>query len=381
MTKQTLRIWAFSLLLATLLCGVYVARKDRPRSRVGNIEVAATSITPITNVAAGSSGILFAGDAYDVTCTVSTDTVTLYAAAHDGSAWRVYDATACTLAVGGGRTCRFPADRQSGLTWNAYKTGSGSVASCTAQQSFGPVTRAPSSGGGGAGTVTSVALTMPTGFSVAGSPITGAGTLAVSLATQTAGYAWLGPISGSPAAPTFRALDVADIPHPYKMWWSPVVRGGINTYAYNAGGDYTVGNKWIPNCRLVVTGCRFYSAAVGSPTVRCKLWGPAVGHLASVDVATTSAGIYTATFATPVTIALADVGQAHYSSIYQTNAAGWTEAGTDTAYEPTPNALWGPHIQWLSSYQYAGGDAKPMSAYGGSYLPMEPTFATKWPDC
>lgn len=371
------RVWSFALLAATLLGGAWlnwVPKKEH------TVDIAATSITPITNVSAGSNGIVFAGDSYDVTCTVSTDTVTLYAAAHDGSIWRVFDSTACTLAVGGGRTCRFPADRQPGLTWNAYKTGSGSVASCTAQQSFGPIAKPPSSGGG-AGTVTSVALTMPTGFSVSGSPVTGAGTLAVTLATQAAGYALVGPISGSAATPTFRALDVADIPHPYKMWWSPVVRGGINTYAYNAGGDYTVGNKWIPNCRLVVTGCRFYTAAVGSPTIRCKLWGPAVGHLASVDVATTSAGIYTATFATPVTIALADVGQAHYSSIYQTNAAGWTEAGTDTAWEPTPNALWGPHVQWLSSYQYAGGDAKPTSAYGGSYLPMEPTFATKWPDC
>ncbi len=44
---------------------------------------------------------------------------------------------------------------------------------------------APSGGGGGGGdgTVTSVALTMPTGFQVAGSPITTSGTLAVTLAS------------------------------------------------------------------------------------------------------------------------------------------------------------------------------------------------------
>lgn len=36
-------------------------------------------------------------------------------------------------------------------------------------------------GGGGSGTVTSVGLTMPSGFSVSGSPITGSGTFAVSL--------------------------------------------------------------------------------------------------------------------------------------------------------------------------------------------------------
>lgn len=41
------------------------------------------------------------------------------------------------------------------------------------------------SGGGGSGTVTSVGATVPTGFSISGSPITGAGTLAISYA---AGY-------------------------------------------------------------------------------------------------------------------------------------------------------------------------------------------------
>lgn len=64
----------------------------------------------------------------------------------------------------------------------------------------------------GAGTVTSVALTMPAVFSVSGSPITGAGTLAVTLATETANTVWAGPTSGGAATPTFRALVTADMP-------------------------------------------------------------------------------------------------------------------------------------------------------------------------
>lgn len=67
-------------------------------------------------------------------------------------------------------------------------------------------------GGGGSGTVTSVALTVPSVFSVAGSPITSSGTLAVSLATQSANRVWAGPATGADAAPTFRALVAADIP-------------------------------------------------------------------------------------------------------------------------------------------------------------------------
>lgn len=62
------------------------------------------------------------------------------------------------------------------------------------------------------GTVTSVALTAPGIFSVSGSPITSSGTLALSLASQTAGTLFAGPISGAAAAPTFRALDTLDLP-------------------------------------------------------------------------------------------------------------------------------------------------------------------------
>lgn len=60
------------------------------------------------------------------------------------------------------------------------------------------------------GTVTSVALTVPAIMSVSGSPVTTSGTLAVSLATQSANTVWAGPASGAAATPTFRALTVAD---------------------------------------------------------------------------------------------------------------------------------------------------------------------------
>lgn len=64
----------------------------------------------------------------------------------------------------------------------------------------------------GAGTVTSVALTVPTGFTVAGSPVTTAGTLAVSESTQTANRVKAGPTSGGAAVPAYRALVNADMP-------------------------------------------------------------------------------------------------------------------------------------------------------------------------
>ncbi len=66
-------------------------------------------------------------------------------------------------------------------------------------------------GGGGSGTVTSVAMTVPTGFSVTGSPVTGSGTLAVSLDSQAKNKVLASPASGS-GVPSFRTLASSDIP-------------------------------------------------------------------------------------------------------------------------------------------------------------------------
>lgn len=61
------------------------------------------------------------------------------------------------------------------------------------------------------GTVTSVALSLPSFLSVSGSPITSSGTFTVSLASQTANTVFAAP-NGSSGTPTFRALVAADIP-------------------------------------------------------------------------------------------------------------------------------------------------------------------------
>lgn len=68
--------------------------------------------------------------------------------------------------------------------------------------------------GGGSGTVTSVAMTLPTVLFTSppsGSPVTTAGTFAVVLATQAAKSFLAGPVSGGAATPTFRAITADDI--------------------------------------------------------------------------------------------------------------------------------------------------------------------------
>lgn len=66
--------------------------------------------------------------------------------------------------------------------------------------------------GGSGGTVTSVAMTVPSFLTVSGSPVTSAGTLAVTLNTETAGTIFAGPTTGIAATPTFRAISTTDIP-------------------------------------------------------------------------------------------------------------------------------------------------------------------------
>jgi hypothetical protein len=68
------------------------------------------------------------------------------------------------------------------------------------------------SGVAAGGGVTSVALSMPSEFSVSGSPITGVGTLTVTKANENANLVFAGPASGAAAQPTFRALVAADLP-------------------------------------------------------------------------------------------------------------------------------------------------------------------------
>jgi hypothetical protein len=62
------------------------------------------------------------------------------------------------------------------------------------------------------GTVTSVALALPSIFSVTGSPVTTSGTLTGALTTQTAATVFAGPATGAAATPTFRAIVATDIP-------------------------------------------------------------------------------------------------------------------------------------------------------------------------
>jgi len=66
------------------------------------------------------------------------------------------------------------------------------------------------------GTVTSVGLSLPSIITVSGSPVTGSGTLTGTLATQSGALVFAGPLANTAAptaaVPTFRNLEMTDIP-------------------------------------------------------------------------------------------------------------------------------------------------------------------------
>jgi hypothetical protein len=123
----------------------------------------------------------------------------------------------------------------------------------------------------GSGTVTSVALTAPSILSVAGSPITTSGTLALTLATQTANKVFAGPTSGGAATPAFRSLVAADIPD-------------ISATYLTASSTATLTNKsgnisqWTNNSGYITNSVATLSSLTSIGTVGTGVWqGTVVG--------------------------------------------------------------------------------------------------------
>lgn len=120
-----------------------------------------------------------------------------------------------------------------GSSATATTQSSGNNTTAVATTAF--VTAAISASGGG--TVTSVALTAPSFISVSGSPITSSGTIALSLASQTANHVFAAP-NGSAGTPSFRALASADIPD-LSASYLPISGGTISSNL-TVSGNLTV---------------------------------------------------------------------------------------------------------------------------------------------
>jgi hypothetical protein len=120
------------------------------------------------------------------------------------------------------------------------------------------------------GSVTSVALAMPTEFVVSGSPVTSAGGFTVTKATQNANLVYAGPASGGAAQPTFRAIVSADLP------------GGVGTVSsvavsVTAPAIFTVGITGSP---ITNTGTIAITLGLATESANTVWAGPTSGSAA-----------------------------------------------------------------------------------------------------
>ena len=152
-------------------------------------------------------------------------------------------------------------------TKNANTVLAGPASGGAASPSFRALVLADLPAGVGTGTVTSVAMTVPNIFAIAGSPITTTGTLAVTLATQSANLVFAGPTTGSAATPTFRALVTADLP-------AGVGSGTVTSVGLSSPSIFTVSGS-------PVTSSGTLSFSLNSQEPRLFFAGPLTGSPAA----------------------------------------------------------------------------------------------------
>jgi hypothetical protein len=114
----------------------------------------------------------------------------------------------------------------------------------------------------GNGTVTSVALSLPNIFTISGSPVTETGTLAGTLATQSANTAFMGPASGGAATPAFRLLVPGDIPDISATYQA--ASANLTSWSGYAPSSYVTTNVFIPFTNTLGTAAFTAASAYGT---------------------------------------------------------------------------------------------------------------------
>ena len=136
--------------------------------------------------------------------------------------------------------------------------------------------------GTGTGTVTSVAVAVPSRETVSGSPVTSSGTITIADAAQPAAQVFGGPVSGAAAAPTFRALTVTDLPASVALLASPAFTGTPTVPTAAAGTNTTqAASTAFVNTALTPYAPLASPALIGTPTAPTATTGTNTTQIAT----------------------------------------------------------------------------------------------------
>jgi len=242
----------------------------------------ATALATVPSQCAGSAFALGVAASGNANCLGSQTANTVYAAPNGSSGAPIFRGLTSsdlpTIAIAGGGTGQTTANAGfnalSPLTTEGdllyyhssanARLARGSNGQCLTSNGVDPVWGSCSTG---SGTVTSVGLSMPSMFSVSGSPVTGSGTLTAALANQNANLFMAGPASGNAAAPAFRGLVGADLPAP-----TASTLGGVESMTCG-GGQFLnqISTGGVPACATPTGGGSSSGLGNGSTVIDASL--------------------------------------------------------------------------------------------------------------
>lgn len=120
---------------------------------------------------------------------------------------------------------------------------------------------------GGTGTVTYVGLSANPIFTIAGTPITNAGTFTIDLSAQSSGTFLGGPISGNSITPSFRRLTSSDIP-PISNFYLPLsggtLYGQMRGTSVSASGNISAANFSVPGSVIFQNSNAMFGSLAGT---------------------------------------------------------------------------------------------------------------------
>lgn len=225
----------------------------------------------------------------------------------------------------------------------------------------------------GTGTVTSVALALPSIITVTGSPVTASGTLTGTLATQTANTIFSGPASGGAVAPTFRAMVAADlVAHDVSKLTS-----GTLAFARGGTGQTTFANQRIPfsNGTILTSDANFIYDTTNN---RLTLGGSGTARIGSV--VTSGSTVALQAYSSGTNNAFQIKNQSSYAmniaTYSDTNAPSiGVERARGTQVAPT-QSLNGDYMLLLLGQGYTGSATSPGFGAAMAYQQTEDCTAT-----